>query len=369
MQAVAPIVAVTSGVVTISDHYQDVKADLTAAYNFAKRATKSLSGGSKRKRVKRRKRAHKRKGTPPSRQSKPAQYGPAIPTVPIVQLDPAKVSTMPRSRRRTSIRRSRRKSLAKRKRRTRRRSIRKRVKKRRISRPLATRAVPQNKILTFEVVGQHTFTSKPGQWGTMYFPMNCMEKPFGMFKASAGTYALDHFTLGNLFRQPAGYDRWIDAGTTGQGQFEVYQVQSSTVTLTHLPDVLSDGGANMISASMDCPRLVWVSNPVAITGETEQFENLRVNDLSVFWDRGTPFKGKKIWNMGHLGQSFSMSYNKKAWEKKYPDEIHTDPKDDIFKHDSVAADGGLSTDLIRTKAFCIGQMGVDSTEGATTLIS
>lgn len=353
-------VALATGVVEAKQQYDDVREFASDVYEVGAglltTPTRKRKRGSKRTvpRRERKARKHEKKIRKAHRKAEKAARK-------VQKQLKFVVPAMPKHYRRKAPRRSRRKSVYARKRRTRRKVARKRRKSRRHKYLMSTRAIPLTKKMQFSVTAQHTFESRPGGWGVITFPVNTMERPFGCLDPSdAENYQLEVHTEGADLRQPAGYDRWLAPSFNRvAGMYTGYTVEECKIEMTHLPAQLSDQGKTLLIASMDMPLMEWTGNPQAFGNESLQFANMPLTDLQGFWERGSVFKNRKMFQNGSLGQKFTYTYKKNKWNKKYPqDERQYHPHHDLWGHNGVSLGDSLVSNKLKLAGFAVGQLGV-----------
>lgn len=215
----------------------------------------------------------------------------------------------------------------------------------------STRLLPSSQKISFTYRGQASFTPNTSEWSVIKFPMNIMERPCGEFLSPATAYGALSVSQAPT-RQPAGYDRWLDQGVTStgtqSGTYRLYQVDSSTIKLTHLPESLADDGSNWIGA---------LNTYFGEESDTEIFRGLAVSEVTAMLSPqgkklfGTP----KIFNKGHLGHTWTGSWNRKKWNKLFPGRKEEDPLDQLLTHhDGNVGTGTFYKALAR---FTLGDLG------------
>lgn len=292
-----------------------------------------------------RKRKHKKNIGKRSRTQRTITFPPRAALIPQNQ---APVRQMPRFTRRRRTARRRRKSIKSKRKRTRRKSIRRR-KRARVTKT-STRMVPTSQKMKFTYAGQIQVTSKPGGWGVIEIPWNTMERPLGLNQPISETWKLKWVVNGDQERQPDGYDRWMDSSTATPGtpgKYRHYRVDSASVKLTYMPPALSTSGANLVVASF----------PYAVLGTASGIFTGSYNEADVVpaIRKGGFFKSPKVFNSGHLGQTFGMAWSRKSADMKHPSDKVDDPDQEVLTHaGETLGDGNL---VIKEGRFLIGQFG------------
>lgn len=208
--------------------------------------------------------------------------------------------------------------------------------------------------MTFMYEGQINVVSKPGGWGIVPFPMSTMEKPLAYNRGSPTAYLLQWASIGTSLRQPDGYDRWIDTavGTTA-GKYHHYEVLSSTVEIRYMPETLDVSGSNIVVAT-----LPYFENADEPANFVKSFANgaYSETDLVPAMRKGGIFQSPKVFNTGHLGHKFKLSWNKKTQYSKFQETRPSDPKYDTLFHTGLNIIGDADY-KVKNSAFLIGQLG------------
>lgn len=205
---------------------------------------------------------------------------------------------MPRAMRRPRAKRGRKRRAS----RSRRKSVKKKKAKRFVR---ATRHLPPKKSLQFEYRGQFSATTIDGGWGIISIPANVMERPLGTLEdPTPPTAELVTDIVGSVTRQPGGYDKWIAATTTTEGKYFKYRVESSTATITHLPQDRSSEGANLLwgVGKMTADQNDWQA----------VYQGFVVTDVSPLLGPKSPILRMKTMNIGDIGQSQTSKWSRLA---------------------------------------------------------
>lgn len=218
-----------------------------------------------------------------------------------IRTSAARSKRMPRARRRS---RAAKRGRKRRRSRTRRKSV-KRRKKARYS--LSTRVMPYKKLMRFVYKGQLTVTPTDGAWGMFPFAANYMEQPMDFHPQSAATFQLLTAVSGSINRQPAGYDRWIDTGTSGEGKYSRYRVETSKVTLQHLPAALSDAGVEVVIGTGRMHGHAY-----SVGGLAEQYEGLDATTVAPLLIKPSAWKQVKLINSGRAGHVQTSTWSRKG---------------------------------------------------------
>lgn len=270
---------------------------------------------------------------------------------------------MPRfSRRKSRGRRIRRKSVRTRKR-SRRKSVKQRASKRRRRHTMSsTRLMPSSQKMSFTYRGQASFHPNSDKWSVVKFPMNIMERPCGEYLDPSTAFGMKSISQAPD-RQPDGYDRWLDTEATSggatEGKYLLYRVENSTIKLTHLPSVLSDNGANYIGS---------LKMYFGEEDDTEIYRGLDTQEVTAMLSPGGKkiFGHPKIFNIGHLGHTWTGSWNRKAWNKKFPDRKEEDPLDQMLTH--AKGNKGSGSFYKALARFTLGDLGPTTTANFNFLV-